>query len=56
LATELHLPVDSPHHALGDAITTARVFLALAARLARRGYETARDFVDLTTADSALRR
>jgi len=56
LATELHLPVDSPHHALGDAITTAQVFLALAARLARRGYETARDFVDLTTADSALRR
>jgi DNA polymerase III subunit epsilon len=56
LATELHLPVDSPHHGLGDAITTAQVFLALAARPARRGHETTRDFIDLTTADRALRR
>jgi DNA polymerase-3 subunit epsilon len=56
LATELRVPVDSPHHALGDAITTAQVFLVLAARLARRGYATARDFIDLTTADSSLRR
>jgi DNA polymerase-3 subunit epsilon len=56
LATELRVPVDSPHHALGDAITTAHVFLVLAARLARRGYATARDFIDLTTADSSLRQ
>jgi DNA polymerase-3 subunit epsilon len=56
LATQLRLPVDSPHHALGDAITTAQVFLALAARLAPRGYETARSFIDLTAADSSRRR
>lgn len=56
LAEELGLPVVSPHHALGDAITTAQVFLALASRLARRGYRTARDFVELTAADRALRR
>jgi DNA polymerase-3 subunit epsilon len=56
LATHLRLPVDTPHHALGDAVTTAQVFLALAARLAGRGYETARAFIDLTAADSSLRR
>ena len=56
LATELRLPVVSPHHALGDAITTGYVFLALAARLGKRGYETARDFIDLTDADRSLRR
>ena len=32
-ATALGLPVHSPHHALGDAITTASLFIALAARL-----------------------
>ena len=54
LAGELGLPVVNPHHALGDAITTAEVFLALATRLARLGYRNARDFVELTTADRAL--
>ena len=33
LATVLGLPVHTPHHALGDALTTAEAFLALAARL-----------------------
>lgn len=33
LATNLGLPVHSPHHALGDAMTTATLFLALACRL-----------------------
>jgi DNA polymerase-3 subunit epsilon len=55
LATALRLPVVSPHHALGDAITTGYVFLALAARLGQRGYRTARDFIDLTDADRRLR-
>lgn len=32
-ATTLGLPVHSPHHALGDAITTASLFIALAGRL-----------------------
>jgi DNA polymerase-3 subunit epsilon len=32
-ARRLGLPVHTPHHALGDAFTTAEVFLALATRL-----------------------
>jgi DNA polymerase III subunit epsilon len=36
LALELNVPSHTPHHALGDAMTTAVVFLALVARLARR--------------------
>jgi len=31
----LGLPVHTPHHALGDALTTAQLFLALATRLER---------------------
>lgn len=34
-ARRLGLPVYSPHHALGDALTTAVVFMALAHRLSR---------------------
>lgn len=34
-ARQLNLPVYTPHQALGDAFTTAQVFLALAARLER---------------------
>jgi len=33
LAKTLNLPVFAPHHALGDAMTTAAVFLALANRM-----------------------
>lgn len=36
LARQLNLPVYSPHHALGDALTTAVVFLALATELEKR--------------------
>lgn len=35
-ARRLGLPVYSPHHALGDALTTAVVFMALAHRLSAR--------------------
>jgi DNA polymerase III subunit epsilon len=35
-ADALGLPVHSPHHALGDAVTTAQVLLAVASRLERR--------------------
>ena len=35
LAVRLRLPVHTPHHALGDAFTTAEVFLALATRIER---------------------
>ncbi|MDX1876153.1 3'-5' exonuclease [Mycolicibacterium sp. 120266] len=34
-ATALGVPVHAPHHALGDAITTANVFLAVASRIER---------------------
>ena len=39
LARELNLPVYSPHHALGDALTTAVVFLALASELEKQNKE-----------------
>ena len=43
VATRLGLPVHRPHHADGDALTTAQVFIALAARLEReRGPQTVR--------------
>lgn len=35
LSLRLHLPVHTPHHALGDALTTAQVLLVLASRLER---------------------
>jgi DNA polymerase-3 subunit epsilon len=36
LARELGLPVHTPHHALGDAMTTAEVLMVLATRLESR--------------------
>jgi DNA polymerase III subunit epsilon len=36
LARQLSLPVYAPHHALGDAVTTAAVFLAMATRAGNR--------------------
>jgi len=35
-ARQLGVPVHTPHHALGDAVTAAEVFLVLATRLERR--------------------
>lgn len=35
LAHALRLPAEPPHHALGDALTTAQVFVALASHLER---------------------
>lgn len=40
LARALGLPVHRPHHALGDALTTAQVFIAAATLLDGRGTET----------------
>ncbi|GIU96899.1 MAG: DNA polymerase III subunit epsilon [Actinomycetota bacterium] len=40
VAARLRVPVERPHHALDDALTTAQVFLVLASRLAPRGYDT----------------
>jgi DNA polymerase-3 subunit epsilon len=42
LASHLGLPVHRRHHAEGDALTTAQVFLALATRLDRRRPQTVR--------------
>ncbi len=36
IARQLNLPVHTPHHALGDAMTAAEIFLVLATRLERR--------------------
>lgn len=35
-ANKIGVPVHTPHHALGDAVTTANLFLALASRLERQ--------------------
>jgi len=40
VAAALRMPVHARHHALGDALTTATVFLALAARLDARSPQT----------------
>ena len=42
LAVTVGMPVHTPHHALGDALTTATVFLALTSRLERREPQTVR--------------
>jgi DNA polymerase-3 subunit epsilon len=50
-AEGLGLCVHTPHHALGDAVTTAEVFLAMAARLERDDPGlTARHLVELSLA------
>jgi DNA polymerase III subunit epsilon len=43
LAMKLGLPVHRRHHALGDALTTAQAFLALATMLAARGRDSVRE-------------
>lgn len=49
LSRRLELPVHTPHHALGDAQTTAQVLLALVARLEReRGTVTLADLLSLS--------
>ncbi|HWE09169.1 MAG TPA: 3'-5' exonuclease [Solirubrobacteraceae bacterium] len=40
LATVLGQPAEDPHHALGDALTTGKAFIALATHLERAGYRT----------------
>lgn len=47
LAKTLNLPAYSPHHALGDALTTAIIFLALATELERRKLEKGRSLLTL---------
>jgi DNA polymerase-3 subunit epsilon len=53
VAEALGLCVHTPHQALGDALTTAEVFLALAARIEKeRGHLSGRELVDLSAAHS----
>jgi DNA polymerase-3 subunit epsilon len=40
LAAVLGQPAEDPHHALGDALTTGKAFLALASHLQAAGYAT----------------
>ncbi|GAB88833.1 3'-5' exonuclease [Gordonia rhizosphera] len=54
-ANQLQVPVVSPHHAMGDATTTAHVFLAAASILEARGYTTGQSFIDLTAGDRHTR-
>ena len=42
VADRLGVPVEHPHHALDDALTTAEVFLVLQPELERRGITTPR--------------
>jgi DNA polymerase-3 subunit epsilon len=46
LANSLNLPVHRPHHADGDALTTAQVFIALASRLNRARDATVAELLD----------
>lgn len=48
VSARLGLPVHTPHHALGDAFTTAQLFLALATRLERSGPLTVRDLLSVS--------
>jgi DNA polymerase III subunit epsilon len=47
LAARLGLPTHRPHHAFGDALTTAGVFLALATHLERHGPARVQDLLRL---------
>jgi DNA polymerase III subunit epsilon len=48
LANRLDVPVHTPHHALGDALTTANVFLALVGRLEAGGPATVRSLTAIS--------
>ncbi len=49
LARELGVPVHTPHHSLGDAMTTATVLLVLASRLeSERGHLDVKDLLELS--------
>ncbi|MDT2006631.1 3'-5' exonuclease [Rhodococcus opacus] len=47
-ATSLRLPVHTPHHALGDAMTTAELFLLLTNRLDAHGDLSARKLLQMS--------
>ena len=47
LARKLNLPVYTPHHALGDAMTTAAVFVALSSRIEQKQLAESGDTLSL---------
>jgi DNA polymerase-3 subunit epsilon len=55
-ARGLGLPVHTPHHALGDAFTTAELFLVLATRLERGRRLTVGDLCSISRHHAARRR
>ena len=56
VARKLNLPVHTPHHALGDALTTAAVFLALAARIEKKLSDEKGEILTLDTLLSLSKR
>jgi DNA polymerase III subunit epsilon len=56
LATVLGLPAEPPHHALGDALTTAKAFIALASHLDSVEPQTVGTLLQATTQWDAVRR
>ncbi|MBK7622328.1 MAG: 3'-5' exonuclease [Kineosporiaceae bacterium] len=48
LAVDLGLPVHPPHHALGDALTTAQLLLAFATKLEAQGPQTVRSLTEIS--------
>ena len=56
LSAKLGLPVEPPHHALGDAVTTAQAFIALASHLDRRAPQTVASLVHAGEALRGARR
>ena len=48
MAHDLGLPTHRPHHADGDALTTAQAFIALATHLEAVGFETLGSLVGLS--------
>jgi DNA polymerase-3 subunit epsilon len=54
LARGLKLPVHTPHHALGDALTTAGVLLALVSRLDRQEPQTVKSLQSISRRQSRL--
>jgi DNA polymerase-3 subunit epsilon len=54
LCMKLGLPVIDPHHALGDAMTTAGLFLALASKLDTSGEQTGRALLKISQRNSSV--
>jgi DNA polymerase-3 subunit epsilon len=56
LSETLGLPAEPPHHALGDAVTTAQAFVALATHLDRSSPQTVTSLVSAGQRLAAFRR